>query len=327
MKQFIKNYKPNQIPKKTLLLDWNNAMYKTLYTAYKNSIVDDNYKAWKFTIIKDVLDYIKQFEPTQVIVACDSKSWRKDYYPEYKAHRKDARDASPINYDEFYKVNDILVEQLKATFRNIHWLKIDKCEVDDIIAVLVKEFDLGDVVIGSTDKDFLQLLKNPKVKLYSLLKHSYIESMNPDLELDIKIIMGDRGDNIPAILPKTGPVKAAKLLEEGVLLDDENFTTIIEAQGIKLKTIIDPEDIKKNIERNKTLISFEKIPEEIKTSVINTFVESKLESFSNMKFLTFCVANKLPKLQSEISNYAECLKRLTTEETNERTCIRNKKEV
>jgi 5'-3' exonuclease len=291
-------------------------------------IIDDNYGSWKHLITKNILDYIKKFEPTQVIIASDSHSWRKEIYPEYKAHRKTARDASIINFDEFYKVNDAFVEHLKKTFSNIHWLKIQRCEVDDIIAVLVKEYNLGDVVIASTDKDFIQLLKYPNVKLYSPITQTYTESINAEKDLELKIIQGDRGDNITAILPKTGPVKASKLLEEGVLYTSEpSFDILIKEQIEKLKITDTIDDVKERINRNTTLISFEKIPEDIKSAIINTFEGSVLNSFSSMTFLSFCVTNNMKQLRNEISNYSECLKRLTTEVSNERTNIRNQKKL
>ena len=86
-----------------LMVDWHNMMYRTLYIAYKNMLIDDDYGAWKHLMTNTLLSTIQKFSPTKVVIAIDSNSWRKKYFPEYKAHRKDARKASLINYDEFYK--------------------------------------------------------------------------------------------------------------------------------------------------------------------------------------------------------------------------------
>jgi 5'-3' exonuclease len=285
--------------KKTIMIDWHNIMYRNLYIAYKNMLIDDNYGGWKHLMTKTILDYVLKFKPDRVVIAIDSKSWRKKVYPEYKAQRLDARKASLIDYEQFYKVNDGFVEELKKVFPNFYWMRVKDSECDDIVAILTKERDLGDITIVSSDKDFIQLLKFEGVKIFSPCAADYLESLNPLTDLDVKIIMGDSGDNIPAILPKTGPVKATKYFNEGILYDDKQ-----------------PDEVKENIKRNRLLISFEEIPEDVKKSVLNTFDSIRLESFGYMKFLEFCVTNSLKKIKDDFALYTESIKHLTTEVLN-----------
>jgi 5'-3' exonuclease len=84
---------------------------------------------------------------------------------------------------------------------------MDNIEADDVIAHLSKQiFDESEVVISSTDKDFLQLI-NHRIKVYSPTKKKiydrdaiYEEYGIPSKNfLTYRILEGDKSDNIPGV--------------------------------------------------------------------------------------------------------------------------------
>lgn len=96
-----------------------------------------------------------------------------------------------------------------------------KLEADDCIAISVKQlttrYPACHIYIITSDRDYLQL-NAPNVHLFNLAYKNIAESKsstgNPMLDLEIKIIMGDTSDNIPAVFPKCGPKTAKKCAEE-----------------------------------------------------------------------------------------------------------------
>ena len=45
----------------------------------------------------------------ELVICCDDRnSWRRDYFPLYKAGRKTTRDASPLNWSQIFECFDII---------------------------------------------------------------------------------------------------------------------------------------------------------------------------------------------------------------------------
>ena len=101
---------------------------------------------------------------------------------------------------------------------NIMFLRVDKCEGDDIVGVLTNEVipKTTKITAISNDKDFYQLMVNRNYKQYDPIKKKIIECLNPNKELEIKILTGDKSDNIPAIKYRVGVKTATKINEDGI---------------------------------------------------------------------------------------------------------------
>ena len=111
---------------------------------------------------------------------------------------------------------------------------IDRVEADDTIAYLAHKFQKeNDVVIMSSDQDFLQLV-NEKITVYSPTKKKFYDpnkvleeyGLPPQNYLQMKILLGDSSDNVPGV-PKLGPKKLIK-----------NFPELQESKVITLKDIL-----------------------------------------------------------------------------------------
>lgn len=123
-----------------------------------------------------------------VIVAIDGRgNWRKDIDPNYKANRKDLKKKDAINWLEWYKKFDDLIEKLK---KSTPWHcigPIPKLEADDIIAVGVRFYKDTECIIISSDSDFEQLCALKNVKIYSPVSKQFKIIENPYKSLADKI--------------------------------------------------------------------------------------------------------------------------------------------
>jgi 5'-3' exonuclease len=176
-----------------------------------------------------------------------SGNFRKELDAEYKANRKGPK---PIHFANLRKH---IVE-------NYDGLIIDYYEADDAIGICserLKEQGV-EVVIASTDKDFLTL---PEVSLYNFDKREFTKSVGDGgMALMYQMLVGDTADNIKGI-HRVGDKKATEMLkdltfEEAEKLvrklydDDERYE-----RNIKLLTILtapheDHEDEVRDIEKN-----------------------------------------------------------------------------
>jgi len=279
-----------------LIIDMNNLVYRTLAIASFKIPDDLEFNYWKHLFINNIFSSIKQFEPTKVIFAFDSKKlWRKDIYKEYKAHRKVARDKSTIDFLAFFKVLDAFMPEMKEAFGNFHVIKIEECEADDIIAILTKEkFNQSEkVTIISTDKDFIQLLTQRNVDLYNPIKKANVKSISPAKDLQLKILMGDVSDNIPSVRKGTGPKKAMKILTEGL----DNYLNSCQ-------------DIRDAYERNRSIIDFKLIPQRIKDLVINGYNTYPIKEYIPMKMWSFLQKNKLASLADDLNRVGPFIRRI-----------------
>lgn len=277
-----------------LLIDAHNSIFRTIAVAdaetKKMGLEDDNFTYWKHLYLRMMLNQIKQFKPTRMIMAIDSKNvWRRDIYPLYKAHRKSNRDKSTIDFDKFFPVLETYFDDLKKTFTNICFAKIPRCEGDDIIASVAQSKPDSYITIVSTDKDLNQLLKYKNVKQFDPIKKMYVESLNPDVELQKKIIMGDKGDNIPAIKPRVGKKTAADIITNGTLDD-------------LLKDETDGPLIQENLTRNTQLIDLSYIPESIQNETM-TYINSYPHlPISGKQLFDFIITHRLSNLMDDMEN-------------------------
>ena len=107
-----------------------------------------------------------------IVVALDKSSWRKEIYPEYKAHRRvqeALRTKAEREEDELYfDTMKLFVEFLK-TRTNVTVLESPGCEADDFVARWIDLHPGDQHIIMSSDSDFYQLLAD-NVKIYDGVK-------------------------------------------------------------------------------------------------------------------------------------------------------------
>ncbi|MBS0248741.1 MAG: DNA polymerase I [Proteobacteria bacterium] len=152
-------------------------------------------------------------KPTHLAVVFDKseKTFRTEFYPEYKAHRPDApEDLIP----QFPLIRDAV-----RAFE-IPCLEQAGYEADDLIATYARlACEAGaTTTIVSSDKDLMQLVGNG-VTMYDTMKDKRIGvaeviekfGVPPDKVIEAQALIGDTSDNVPGV-PGIGPKTAAELI-------------------------------------------------------------------------------------------------------------------
>lgn len=122
--------------------------------------------------------------------------WRRMIYPAYKEHRIDCAESKYI-VGPYIKV---LNQRYNSIFK--HTIRIDSCEADDIVFVLVQLFNKmnsnTEIYIISNDSDYYQCAIDYNIHLITPKKFIEIPIVNPQEYLNNKIKKGDACDGVPA---------------------------------------------------------------------------------------------------------------------------------
>jgi len=296
--------------KETVVIqDFSNLMYRTVFSANKLDPLDDEFTLWKYMMVERILNDLLYFKADRCIIAMDDKDyWRKDIYSDYKVNRKANRLKSKIDFDEFFKVMNPFIEEIKNVFSNIYFLKEDRCEADDIIAVLTKErFSDYNIVCISNDSDLKQLYKYKYYKQYDPINMTVYTPINPKQDLTVKILSGDSSDDIPNMFYGCGPGKAVKMIDEGL---DNCFKNGWDAKIKGVQTHIEGKDIKANYIRNKKLIDLELIPSMYQKKIIKMWDNYNINKYNGRKTFNFLVKNKMRGLIEDLEMYSGILNKL-----------------
>jgi hypothetical protein len=272
-----------------LLIDGTNILFMSFFIELKREInftLKDSSEVKSYIIflfLQRLLYLKKKFDvlAENVIITLDHKiSWRKKIFPYYKFHRKIERDKSEIDYQLLYDlIDEFYLELLHFPFITI---RNKYMEADDWIGILSHYFTerKENHVIVARDSDFYQL-HNQYCKQYNPISNTFINVNNPEFELKMKIINGDKGDKIPNAFSDSdayfnsekrqknlGEKKAAQ-----IIMEHSNLEKYFEANGIL-----------NNYLRNEKLIDFRKIPDEIKRKAIEKF--EKYDRIVNKMFVS-----------------------------------------
>lgn len=190
--------------KKILILDFSNISYSAFHACQSDTKDLDKEKKtqyWKYLFLNSIRKLNLKFKPNEFIIAVDSRSWRNQYFPYYKAKRNQQREKSNLDFQDFFDTMNESIEELQTVFPYIT-LKVKNAEADDIIAVLTTKLhnQEKEIIIASNDKDFVQLLKYPNVKLYNLRTEKFIKSKDPKEDLIYLVLGGDSSDGIPNVM-------------------------------------------------------------------------------------------------------------------------------
>jgi DNA polymerase-1 len=147
------------------------------------------------------------------------KTFRDDWYPEYKAHR-------PSMPDDLRAQIEPLHEAVAAYGWNI--LMIDGVEADDVIGTLAQQATHGGArcIVSTGDKDLTQLV-NSQVQLINTMSNETLDEAGvlakfgvpPERIVDYLTLVGDTVDNVPGVT-KCGPKTAVKWLTQYGTLDN-----------------------------------------------------------------------------------------------------------
>jgi len=287
----LNSHLPQRNQKIMILIDYNQIALSNIFMQKlgEESLI-------RHMILNSIRMYNKKYraEYGQMVICCDGfNTWRKQYYPEYKASRKKNRDNSDMDWTEIFRVLHMVRDEIKENlpYKVVHQ---DGVEADDIIATLVErtqEFGMDEpVMIISSDKDFIQLQKYRNVKQFSPIQKKMVTDDNPRTYLFNHIMRGDDGDGIPNVLSD----------DDTFINEDKSQTPLWQKkidswleQSDNLREIMD-ETTYRNYQRNKTLIDLDEIPDTVKEVIINTFDNQK--PAMKMKVLNYLVKKRCTNL-------------------------------
>jgi len=276
--------------KHVLVIDMYNLVFRNLHMAFPKDPTDKKFLLFKDYALRELLRLLKQFNPDRCVLAIDDKKhyWRKDIFPEYKAHRKVARAKSKIDFNAFFAVLEEFLENLERVFPNMIHFKVNGCEADDTIAVLTEHrWGESKVTNVSNDSDLMQLMKFQNYQQYNPIKKQTFKHINFETDLTVKILTGDSSDNIPGVKERCGPVTAGKMIKEGL---DSVFLS-------------DPQ-IEANYMRNKVLIDLSMIPTEIKEKILEKYDGYDINKYNGLKVFDFLMKNRLLGIVEELESYS-----------------------
>ncbi len=149
----------------TFVIDGNYFLFRTLYVLPRKSKkaemlgTEEDTKVFMRKLATDFAYQIRLFEGLidKVVWTQDSRSWRKDFYPEaeYKGNRK--QDSS-INWANFSKVTEEFTQLLIK--QGVIYSKVDGAEGDDLMYAWNTECLANDksVIMFTGDRDLVQLV-------------------------------------------------------------------------------------------------------------------------------------------------------------------------
>ena len=149
----------------TFVIDGNYFLFRTLYVLPRKSkktemlATDEDAIVFMRKLATDFAYQIRLFEGLidKVVWTIDSRSWRKDFYPdaEYKGNRK--QDSS-INWKNFSKVTEEFTQLLIK--QGVIYSKINGAEGDDLMYAWNTESLANDksVIMFTGDRDLVQLV-------------------------------------------------------------------------------------------------------------------------------------------------------------------------
>jgi len=207
-----------------------------------------------YGFVKMLAKMLAGLTPTHLIVVWDGGlcAERMALLPEYKAHRPAMPDDLRPQLDQ---INDYLAAAGIESFCG------DGVEADDYIACLARHATAAgmNVVIASSDKDFMQLvsarvgLLNPHDKTETIWTDEQVRAktgVEPAQIVDWLSLIGDSVDNIPGV-PGVGPKTATDLLKQ--FGSAENiYARLAEVKSDRLRSAL--QNAEKAVRRNREMV-------------------------------------------------------------------------
>ena len=206
------------------LLDGSSYIYRAYYGIRDVATTGGMVTNAVYGFTRMLLGLMQEHNPDYLAVVFDrprEETFRRDIYPEYKAHR----DAMP----EDLAPQILYIKQMLQAL-NIPALEAPGFEADDVIATLARRYAAEglQVTVVTGDKDLMQIVSD-EICLLDTMKDTLCGPQQvferfgvpPELVTDVLGLAGDTSDNIPGV-PGIGEKTASELVQrfgslEGVL--------------------------------------------------------------------------------------------------------------
>lgn len=237
-----------------LIVDGHAYAYRAFYAIRSLSSPTGQATNAIYGFIRMLTKARERVQPTHSIVVWDGglAPERMQLLPEYKAQRAEMPSDLEAQLDQ-------MVAYLQAA--NVFSFLKESCEADDCIAAMTHHAAAQDmdVVIASSDKDFMQLvssrvkLLNPHDKTDTLCDTECVRrktGVEPTQIVDWLSLIGDTVDNIPGV-PGIGPKTATDLLRQFGSIG-ELYRRLPEVRSVRLRASL--ESAADLVRRNQELV-------------------------------------------------------------------------
>lgn len=269
---------------KNLLIDVNNVVWKIRYLQKLSKTKKESHVTQLIFLktLEEMNRYFKYFQGQGVLCAFEGKgNWRRSHYSDYKNREND-----DLYYGDIQEAIKLLKKFLKE-YTSVKVVSVEKAEADDVIAVACQEKD-KDIhnVILSSDKDFVQLLVNPNVTLYSSQKDEQRDTPDPEYDLFLKCIRGDPSDNIYSAYPRVRKTKIEEAFY-GDSMGHMNFMETVNKDGSKVGD---------RFNENSLMIDLRKQPQSLRDAIETELNDPTVGSYSQVEVMKFAKENSVTKL-------------------------------
>jgi len=285
-----------------ILLDLNQVMISNLMIQIQGGKADLQEDLIRHMVLNSIRLYRQKFKDYGDLVICadDKNYWRKDVFPYYKAHRKEDREKSDLDWKMIFETLNKVKGEIKGNFP-YRVIQVSRAEADDVIGTLVNRFGVylnnqttEKILILSGDKDFGQLQKYANVEQFSPVTKRWVRVNDARLFLREHIMKGDRGDGIPNFLSHDSCIVAkerqkplaSKKLNNWVDQEPEDFCT---------------EEMLRNYKRNEQLVDLDCVPDYIRSEVNRQYDEYEIPDRKGL--LNYFIKNRLKLLTECIGEF------------------------
>jgi 5'-3' exonuclease len=322
---------------KFALIDTANTFFRARHIASRNTDTSEKIAMAIHITLASVNQVVRKFGAEHVIFCLEGRSFRKDLYKPYKAHRVLATQALTETEAEenkmFWETYEVFTTFLKEK-TNVSVLRNERAEADDMIARFIHLHPDDHHYIISSDTDYVQLISE-NVHQYNGVSNQLItldgyhdekgrliidkKTKEPKVLGDPKFILfektmrGDTTDNVFSAYPgvrtkgsknKIGLTEAyADRNKQGFAWNNLMLQRWTDHNGKEHK-------VREDYERNCKLIDLTAQPDDIKEAVDKTIRESVRITTTpqvGVHFMKFCGKYELIKISEQIETYAKWL--------------------
>lgn len=291
-----------------ILVDMNQVCISNLMVSLTSTANTISEGLVRHMVLNSLRSYRNKFykEYGELVLCYDSKNyWRRKQFQYYKGTRKRDREKSSLDWNEIFEILNKIRDEIRD-YLPYKIIEVDGAEADDVIASLVKNQAFVNirlmnnmqpsqkVLILSGDKDFQQLQKYKFVAQYNPIQKKFVQCEDPKRYLLEHIIKGDRGDGIPNFLS-----------EDDTFVSDKRQRPI---SKVKMDRWVEqsPEDFCdantiQKWERNRKLIDFECIPEQVYDEIIHRYETT--ESSPRGKMYPYFAQHGLNEMLDHITEF------------------------
>ena len=322
---------------KYALIDTANTFFRARHIASRNTDTWEKVGMALHLTLSSVNQVVRKFGIDHVVFCLEGRSWRKEFYKPYKAHRKlDESVMTEAEIEEnkmFWETYEVFTTYLREK-TNCSVLRHENAEADDLIARFVHLHPDDNHYIISSDTDYIQLI-NKNVCQYNGISNELITLEgyfkdngkpvidkktktnklleDPQYVLFKKCMRGDATDNVFSAYPgvrEKGSKNKVGLIEAY----NDRFNQGFDWNNLMLQRWIDHDGIEQRVrdcyQRNKTLIDLTAQPDDIKEKVdqrIRDEVRITVTPQVGVHFMRLCGKYELTRISEQADSYAKWL--------------------